>query len=317
MNDNILLGFLIPILGKHKITAHDNVAFKCPFGAPHEKCQRPGKLKLEVNVITTPEGENSWHCWVCGAKGKTIRSLLYKLGLPEEKISYIQSYVKKEKSANPREIREMSPVSLPKEFISLYDKTSSYERKKALQYCKKRGLTLNDILKYNIGYCSSGHYSNNIIFPSYDKNGDINYFLARSYLPQGRTFNAPECDKDNIIGFELYINWNTPIILCEGPFDASAIKRNVIPLFGKTISKALMKRLIMPDVKTIYLALDKDALHQTIKYAEELISMGKEVYVIDLTDKDPSEMGFEEFTKLIHTATPLSFAKLLLTKLEM
>jgi len=254
---------------------------------------------------------------VCGAKGKTIRSLLYKLGLPEEKISYIQSYVKKEKVSNPREIREIPPVILPKEFNPLYKKTNSYEYKKTRAYCKGRGLTLNDIIKYNIGYCSSGQYSNNIIFPSYDKDGVINYFLARSYIPNSRTFNAPECDKENIIGFELFINWNVPIILTEGPFDAASIKRNVIPLFGKTISKALMKRLILSDIKTVYLALDIDALRQTIKYAEELISMGKEVYVIDLTDKDPSKMGFEEFTKLIHNAQPISFAKLLLTKLEM
>jgi hypothetical protein len=41
----------------------------------------------------------------------------------------------------------------------------------------------------------------------------------------------------DIIGFELFINWNVPIILCEGVFDAIAIKRNAIPLLGKTIQK--------------------------------------------------------------------------------
>jgi hypothetical protein len=41
----------------------------------------------------------------------------------------------------------------------------------------------------------------------------------------------------NIIGFENMINWNVPIVLCEGAFDAIAIKRNAIPLFGKNISK--------------------------------------------------------------------------------
>ena len=33
----------------------------------------------------------------------------------------------------------------------------------------------------------------------------------------------------------MYINWEEPIILVEGVFDAMAVKRNVIPLFGKLV----------------------------------------------------------------------------------
>ena len=51
----------------------------------------------------------------------------------------------------------------------------------------------------------------------------------------------------------MYINWNLPIILCEGAFDAMAIKRNAIPLFGKKISTTLMKKIIESNVEKIYL----------------------------------------------------------------
>ncbi len=37
------------------------------------------------------------------------------------------------------------------------------------------------------------------------------------------------------IPFEIFINWNSPIIRCEGMFDAISIKRNAIPLLGKNI----------------------------------------------------------------------------------
>ena len=56
----------------------------------------------------------------------------------------------------------------------------------------------------------------------------------------------------DIIGFDLFINWDEPIILCEGVFDAMAFKRNAIPLFGKTVMNKLQKKIIEKKVKTIW-----------------------------------------------------------------
>ncbi len=82
-------------------------------------------------------------------------------------------------------------------------------------------------------------------------------------------------------------------------FDAIAIKRNVIPLLGKTIQSSLMKKIINSAVEKIYIALDKDAIKQSLNFCEKLMNEGKEVYLVDLADKDPSEMGFVKFTNLI------------------
>ncbi len=83
-------------------------------------------------------------------------------------------------------------------------------------------------------------------------------------LKEKRAYDAPSVNKSEIIGFEYYINWNVPVVLCEGVFDAMAIKRNAIPLFGKTISRRLMKKLVESEVKTVYIALDKDAVKQAM-----------------------------------------------------
>ena len=120
-----------------------------------------------------------------------------------------------------------------------------------------------------------------------------------------------------MIGFEYYINWKVPIVLCEGIFDAIALKRNAVPLFGKTIPKALMMKLVENDVKTVYLALDNDALKEAIKYSVELLNMGKDVYLIELNSKDPSEIGFKDMTKYLHTAKQLTFKDLLLKKMQL
>jgi DNA primase len=46
-------------------------------------------------------------------------------------------------------------LELPKEFKSLLDNQDIIARH-ALAYLKKRNITKQDILKYNIGYCDSG-----------------------------------------------------------------------------------------------------------------------------------------------------------------
>ena len=43
---------------------------------------------------------------------------------------------------------------------------------------------------------------------------------------------------------------------------------------------------------------------------------GKEVYLVDMQDKDPSEMGFENFTRLIQKTVPLTYYHLMEQKLS-
>jgi hypothetical protein len=61
-------------------------------------------------------------------------------------------------------------------------------------------------------------------------------------------YKNPPISKD-IVPFELFINWSSPLILVEGMFDALAVKRNAIPLLGKHIQKALMKKIVTSEVK--------------------------------------------------------------------
>ena len=152
---------------------------------------------------------------------------------------------------------------------------------------------------------------------SYDADGKINYFTARSFNKDSFIkFKNPEVSRD-IIANELFINWDLPIIICEGMFDALAIKRNVIPLLGKNIQNSLMKKLITSKVKKIYIALDKDAIKQSVKFCENLINEGKEVYLVKIDGKDPSELGFNRFTELIQHTNPLSYFDLMEVKLSL
>ena len=156
-----------------------------------------------------------------------------------------------------------------------------------------------------------------LIIPSYDSSGKLNYFTSRSFKKDAFIkYKNPDVSRD-IVPFENMINWELPVILCEGPFDAMAIKRNVIPLLGKNIQPSLMKKLVLSKVNKIYIALDQDAIKQALNFCEKLLNQGKEVYLVELQGKDPSEMGFESFTKLIQKVTPLNQFKLMEKKISL
>ena len=76
-----------------------------------------------------------------------------------------------------------------------------------------------------------------------------------------------------------------------------------------------MKKIVTSAVEKIYIALDKDAQKQALNFCERLMNEGKEVYLVNLEDKDPSEMGFKNFTKLIQETYPLTLSELLEKKL--
>lgn len=306
MSKQILIHLLESVLGKGKETARNNITFFCPICKHHKK-------KLEVNLITNSAKENPWHCWTCTPefKGKTIKSLFKKLGVYDSKKDELNRIIKPNQREFTAETQE--ELILPKEFKSLENPTPDSQF--ALKYLKERKITKDDIIKYNIGFCPSGPHHDRIIIPSYDEKGNLNYYISRSFNSSLLNYKNPKVSKD-IIGFEFFINWEMPIILCEGVFDAMAIKRNAIPLLGKTISNELMKKLVTSKVKKIYIALDKDAMKQAIKHAEHLLNNNKEVYLVELDDKDPSLLGFDRFTKIIQQTQPLTFQDLLTIKLQ-
>jgi DNA primase len=307
MVNELLVNLVNNVLGAGKRTARGNQAYSCPF-CHHQK------PKLEVNFTENKQGNNPWQCWVCGKKGKTIKSLFNQVKVD---ISHFQELKKlvKNVSDDYSLTTQVESLELPKEFKSMIENKDLIARH-ALSYLKKRNVTKYDILKYNIGYCENGLYANMIIIPSYDCDGKLNYFTARSIEKDPYVkYRNPDVSRD-IIPFELFINWDLPIILCEGPFDAIAIKRNVIPLFGKNIQPELMKKIVTSKVQKIYIALDNDAIKQALGFCEKLLDIGKEVYLVELLGKDPSELGFENFTKLIQNVSPLTQYKLMEKKLS-
>jgi len=297
-----LLTLIESIIGKGKKLRNEEVAFHCPFCHHHKK-------KLQINLNT-----QLWQCWVCGSKGRKIYQLFRKLKASKKFFEKLNEYTG-DSDYTPSE-KKYDNVKLPDEYKRMINvEKNNPEFRNALHYLRSRNITKEDILKYDIGYCETGPYTKMVIIPSYDNNGELNFFTGRSYYKDSSfKHKNPQVSKD-IIGLELYINWEEPIILVEGVFDAMAVKRNVIPLFGKLVLDKLKTMVVKNGVKDIYVALDKDARKKALTVCDYFYSNGINVYLVDLDDMDPSDLGFDQITKIIKETKIMSQMDLMQMKI--
>ena len=301
-----IINLLSRVIGNtgRRLKKSNEYMFWSPFISHH-------KPKLQINVQT-----QKWHCWVSNQGGHNLFQLFKKLKASKEHFDELvelvgdKKYVKRNTNKEDKKI-----VRLPNEFKPLWLDGNSIIRKHAIVYLKNRGITLVDVIRYGMGYCEEGLYANRIIVPSYSSDGELNYFVGRDIYEGGMKYKNPPVSKD-VIGLDLFINWNEPIVLCEGVFDAIAIRRNAIPLFGKTIPKSLMKKIYEKQVKQIYILLDSDAIMDSIKMTDSLMKNGIDVYYVNLSEEDPSDMGFKKVINLIKKTKQTSFSDLMRMKLN-
>ena len=305
MNQNKIVNLLNRVLNStgRKLKKQNEYMYWSPFVSHH-------KPKLQINIQT-----QKWHCWVSNVGGRTLFQLLKKVGASHQHYDELRELVDTKTYVNTRTQETKVSLSLPPEFKPLWNGNDGIVKRHALSYLYKREITDSDILKYNIGYCDEGIYSNRIIIPSYDSDGQLNFFVGRDFYNSKMKYRNCTTTKD-IIGFDLFINWDEPIILCEGVFDAMAFKRNAIPLFGKTVMNKLQKKIIESNVKKIYLALDNDSLEDAIKISDNFINNGIDVRMIKFKEKDPSEIGFKDLLYLINRTTKTKFSDLMRLRLN-
>lgn len=294
----------------------NEVAFHCPV------CNlEKHKQKLVVNLDRNSKRFGYWHCWNCresmGTGGKTLYTLFKKMNVNSDSYGKLNTLLGENKIVYAKKKEKIyDDIRLPTEFNSLLKEKNTPEYKNAFNYVSKRGITHGDIIKYNIGYCETGRYARRIVIPSYDSDGILNYFVTRSYYSSvERKYLNPKIDKDKIIFFESNINYSYPILLVEGVFDAIAAKRNAIPLLGKTINSELKRKIIINNVKTIYLSLDADAMKASLKHINNLLSEDIDVKLVKLDKGDPSDLGYHNFIKLYKESKSIDFSELVKLKL--
>lgn len=296
-----ILTILQEVLGDYSIQ-NDEYLFACPFC--HHK-----KKKLSVNII-----DNKWKCWVCPARGGHIIWLLKKLNLTKQQLNTFREAFDDADLAQFKRTTADVELRLPVDYVPLWTPRKTYSYAHAVKYLKARNFTSNDILRYRIGYCEDGPYKNRIIIPSYDKDNHLNYFTGRSFYDDNFKYKNPSVSK-NIIAFENMIDFSEPIVLCEGMFDAIALRKNAIPMMGKTLSKKLQTTLIENKVKDVTIFLDNDARLDAFQLSHRLSQYQINVNTVLTDEKDASQMGYDVAWEYIKSAKHTTFKDLVNEKL--
>ncbi len=273
--DNLVLDLIENIFGEPKSVNEysGQVSVDCPVCSYEIKglSKTDGKGNLEINYI-----EHIYKCWACAETHDThghLGKLIQQFGSKKDKKTY--NLIRPDKVEKKK--KEFKDLELPKEYKKFEEIHPLHlPKKEALNYLKKRGITQETIDKYQIGICMEGDYAGRIIVPSFNKKGELNFFVSRSWNPRSKLkYKNPQASKDFLIFNESLIDWKKDIYLVEGVFDSFFLD-NSIALLGKYVNDNLWEMLYTKAKKNIIVCLDGDAFDDAKNIYDKL--NGGELY---------------------------------------
>ena len=318
MANHLLVNILESFLGEHRKHNEDTgqISFDCPAcSADKDMPEGDGKGNLEVNY-----DRGMFRCWACHdvnhMHGPVMR-LIKRFGSQKN----VRDYLLVKPDADNIYEKEAKDVivELPEGYKRLSDCTDKdYKSGIAKRYLYDRGITDEIIKEYEIGYTIRGKYHHRIIIPSYDSNGNLNYFIARWFSKEKTKLKYinPEAEKQNIIFNEGKLNFDSTIYLVEGATD-HIVTPNSIPLLGKYISPMLFEMLHDNAMAFIVIVLDDDAWEDGVNLYRQLnvCDLRGRIKIVRCPDGyDPSKiyqtMGANGIAKLLMGARHLNEAEL-------
>jgi DNA primase len=237
-------------LGEHA-TYYNQIKYDCP------KCVKAGtgigKKNLEVHSVSL-----LFHCWACNYKGY-ITKLIKEHG----DAKYLYLFDNKNQKEDIIKKKSTQEFKLPQFLVKFSNPVAS---KEALNYLYSRGLTDKIIEERNIQYCYYGDLKDHIIFPSYDRENNLNAYVVHNFKKKKyKVFK----NKNFTFFYESFIDFDFPIILTEGVYDSLSVP-NAIPLLGTTISKSLAEQL---QKRKIIIALDNDINQEVYQNNIKLLTL--------------------------------------------
>jgi len=292
MSERKKLRILNEVLGDCYLSNEEHL-FHCPKCGHHKK-------KMSVNI-----SKNVFKCWICDYSGRSLRRLIRRYGSFHNRQAWDEFEERVDISSFGSDLFEEEDItaseltlSLPEEYISLANKNLPRTALSALRYLFDRGITKKDIVRWKIGYCSSGEFSGRVIIPSFSMSGRCNYFIARTYSDDWRKYKNPAASKD-IIFNHLYLDFDEDMVIVEGVFDAIVSGPNSVPLMGSTLREEsrLFQEIVKNDT-AVYVALDSDATRKENRIIRLFLKYGIEVHKIDTSGyEDVGTMSKKVFAK--------------------
>jgi|7_EtaG_2_1085326.scaffolds.fasta_scaffold07242_3 DNA primase len=284
--------------GKVKLAASGkDVIAICPFCQIIKKTKST-KRKLAINLET-----GIYHCWVCESKGPNIGSVALKHSLQNEIAKEL--FVCFKRSNHKEEIKEEQTVILPSDFkmiANFYRKDKS--SKLGFEYLSRRGFPLDKIWRFKVGVSNIYPFKDRVIFPSFDNDQKLNYFVARTINKENkkRYYNC-KISRKNIIFNEIDLDFSKPLVIVEGVFDLLNCPENATCILGSWIDHNyhIFQKIVQNNTPVI-LCLDYDAMEKTQKIAKMLYEYCIDVRISQHSSKDFGDMERDEVNYWIDTS---------------
>lgn len=307
--------FIESVFGTGKLSRDGrNFDVRCPICAPSDKQKRKLSILLENDGL---------HCWSCGYKAYTLAPLVRKYS-NREKLSEYRDRFMPDTKRNCRtfhiDVAEPEKLKLPDDFKLIV--TSSMRDPDALSMRKyltiKRRISERDMWYFKLGYSNEPRWQRRVIVPSFDANGELNYFVGRAIDKFRRPkYDNPDNDKLPIIFNELNVDWRRELVLVEGAFDMMKCPDNTVPMLGSDLNEegALFNAILVHGTP-IALALDADMkVKKTPKIAKKLTEYDVPVRIVKVPT-DPGDMTKQEFCQCLDEAKPFTWSDTFMDKLD-
>lgn len=272
-------------------------------------CPFCGNQKFKCYIYTDQLAFHCFRCW----EGNTVWRLFQHMGIEYKKGSEpVQTKFLKP----PADLPQKRMVELP-EMTMRFDQSHSMMRDMALDYLvDRRGLSWDEIVAYDIQFCSSGKYAGNLIFPIRNRARETVSWQAKRYMLAGQKNDNPQegpGKSELLYGIDMAPK-DGVLVIVEGPLDAIALNRmllengfGAIAILGHTISKlqALTIRNILNPL-WVYLMFDADvSAEETKRSAEELRFAGiDDIRICSLEKGDPDDLTPSGLQQQLCNAAP-------------
>lgn len=329
MNEPLIIRLLDEKLGQHRVSGNDYI-YCCPYCAKRVGT-KDTKYHLYVNTSLKINSDVGWfNCFKCSVVGpirfivgENYKDRLYSI-TPSDNLKKYLIQIFNSRNAQKAE----NNVALPLDYLEIIYGSDPHK------YISNRGITDDLMHWYKLGvgsmklstvdpehrdrYAGSGR----VIFPDYDKDGKIEYWVGRSFVNHRSKYKNCRCDsRDKIYNLgNLQRKGETGnVIITEGPISAIMAGKNAVATYGKNVTKDQIIRLVKEKFSSYIVALDGDTrkeviIRQTKRFvashtfyvASALKSYGCDVYVVDFgEDEDPASIS--DFKSRVENAKRFSF----------
>jgi DNA primase len=282
---------------------------------PSCKDGRKNKKKLYIELAT-----GWYHCWVCGTSGKNINFLFRKFA--KNYAPRCAQLFHEDRSYTDQQALEeiILPPELPEDSVLLMSAKNDPDANDVKRYLKARGLTKMDMYRWRICVSNEFKFRRKAIFPSFTASGQLNYYTARCIDETKFKYKNADVPKRTVIFNEFDINWDEPIILVEGVFDAVKCPENTVPVLGSSLASGsnLFMRLKQHE-STVIVAFDEDAESRIHDVCRRLSLAGCSVYNLTIKGNDLGSRTKSDVRDILATTarwTPVSFLNHKISKIK-